>query len=264
MSQQTALNPYETPDAELVTVENSEIQFCSARGIKGKEGFSIVGDAWQIYKKSALMWTLVCITSFIVMVALSLIPILGQVATSLLMTPMIAGLYIGAEQVRNGEAQSVRFGHLFAAFKAGKGLRLVGFGLVYLVLYIAMMAAVLFAVGASDLLPLVMGQQGSEIDPPAMQGLLIGVLAMAVMGVFFTMIYWFAVPLITFQNQGMFEAMINSLKGCLKNIWPITLYGLAVMFWLFLGAIPVGLGLLVVIPVLYISAYTAYRRIYTE
>lgn len=260
MSQDTAVNPYDAPAAELdAATASSEIRFCPPKGIRGGEGFSIFGDAWQIFKQAPWLWIGTTFSLFILMILLSLIPIAGQIATALLVTPMAAGLYMGAEEIRNGG--SLKFGHLFAAFSSGKGGRLMGFAVVYMVMYIVAMAVPLLALGQGNLLPLLLGQEAGSFNPA---GMMAGFAVMMIVGLALSMVYWFAVPLIALQDQKMFEAMGNSLKGCLKNIWPLTLYGLAMMFWMIVATIPIGLGLFVMIPVLYISCYTGYRRIFTE
>ncbi len=58
--------------------------------------------------------------------------------------------------------------------------------------------------------------------------------------------------------------MKMSFSGCLKNILPFLLYGVVALVMFFIGAIPVGLGLLVVMPVITASMYTAYRDIYYQ
>jgi uncharacterized membrane protein len=55
-----------------------------------------------------------------------------------------------------------------------------------------------------------------------------------------------------------------SFAGCLKNVLPFLVYGIAGLVLLFLGAIPLGLGILVVWPTLTAAIYVAYRDIYFE
>jgi uncharacterized membrane protein len=56
--------------------------------------------------------------------------------------------------------------------------------------------------------------------------------------------------------------MKMSFSGCLKNILPFLLYGIIAMVLFILATIPIGLGLLVVVPMLTASIYTGYRDIY--
>ena len=56
--------------------------------------------------------------------------------------------------------------------------------------------------------------------------------------------------------------MGQSFRACLKNIVPFLLYGIVFFFLFVLAAIPLGLGFLVVIPVLIASIYTSYRDVF--
>ena len=58
------------------------------------------------------------------------------------------------------------------------------------------------------------------------------------------------------------EALKASFNACLKNTLPFLVYGLVVMVLLFFAALPVGLGFLVLIPVLSGSVYVSYRDIF--
>jgi len=78
------------------------------------------------------------------------------------------------------------------------------------------------------------------------------------------MAVWFAPLLIVFQQQGAIEAMKQSFTGCLRNIVPFLIYGVIGFVLLFVAMLPLGLGLLVVGPVLTASIYTGYRDIYLK
>ena len=55
-----------------------------------------------------------------------------------------------------------------------------------------------------------------------------------------------------------------SFIGCLKNLLPLTVYGLVAMLLIMIGSLTFGLGLLIVLPVITASIYSAYRDIYFE
>jgi uncharacterized membrane protein len=76
------------------------------------------------------------------------------------------------------------------------------------------------------------------------------------------MAVWFAAPLIVFHERSAVEAMKESFTGCLKNILPFLLYGVIAMLLGILASLPVGLGWLVLGPVIAASVYTSYRDIY--
>ena len=79
------------------------------------------------------------------------------------------------------------------------------------------------------------------------------------------MAIWFAPALVVLHDVDAITAMKQSFKGCLKNILPLIVYGLVCLFvFPILVIITLGFGILVIIPVLFISYYTSYRNVWTD
>ncbi len=76
------------------------------------------------------------------------------------------------------------------------------------------------------------------------------------------MTIWFAPALVFFNNMSPVNALKASFNACLKNTLPFLVYGLIVMVLMFFAALPVGLGFLLLIPVLSGSVYVSYRDIF--
>jgi len=76
------------------------------------------------------------------------------------------------------------------------------------------------------------------------------------------MALWFAPALVMLHGLGPLEAMKLSFVGCLRNMLPFLLYGLIALVLTVLAVIPVGLGLLVLGPMITASVYTAYKDIF--
>jgi len=55
-----------------------------------------------------------------------------------------------------------------------------------------------------------------------------------------------------------------SFGACLRNFIPFLLYGIVMLVLFLVAVIPIGLGLLVMIPLSLTSTYAAYRGIFTE
>jgi uncharacterized membrane protein len=92
--------------------------------------------------------------------------------------------------------------------------------------------------------------------------LLLAVLVAMLLGIPLAMAMYFAPSLVALDAVPVLQAFRLSLIGCLKNILPFLLYGVIAVLLVFLGTIPLLLGLLVVIPLLTIAIYTAYRDIF--
>lgn len=263
MTDQAVLNPYSAPTSQVETVNsNDEIVFCPAKKLTAGQGNRMVADAWAIYKVSPFKWTLITFTLFAIMLLLSMVPIIGSFIGTMFYTPLFAGLLMGARDIDRGD--TLKFSHLFAAIKSNaKGV--FGFAAVITLLSIINMAIAFSFMGSEYFMAMYGGQ---EIDPATLSvdpmNMLIG-FSVLLLGTFLLVMFsWFATPLIALQSVGVFKAMGMSFKASLKNWLSLTVYGLVMTFWMILAVIPVGLGLLVLLPLLSISIYTGYRKIFTE
>ena len=73
---------------------------------------------------------------------------------------------------------------------------------------------------------------------------------------------WFAPALVFFNNMSPVDACKASLNACLKNILPFLILGLVIFVLAFFAALPVGLGFLVLVPVLAGTLYASYQDVF--
>jgi uncharacterized membrane protein len=263
MTDQAVLNPYSAPTSQVETVSsNDSVVFCSAKKLTAGQGNRIVADAWKIYKTAPFKWTFINFSLYALLLIISLIPILGTFVGSLFYTPLFAGLLIAASEIENGGA--LKFSHLFAGIKRNaKGV--FGLAISITLLSLINMALAFWFLGGEYFMAMFAGQ---DIDPETLnmnpQNLLLGMMVMLVGTAFFMMLTWFATPLIALQSVGVFQAMSMSFKACLKNWLALTIYGFVMAFWMIVAVIPVGLGLFILLPLLSITIYTSYRKVFTQ
>ena len=93
-------------------------------------------------------------------------------------------------------------------------------------------------------------------------GLMLSLLLSLALSVPVVMAIWFAPALVFFNNMQPVEALKASFEACMKNVLAFLVYGLIVLVLAFFAALPVGLGFLVLIPVLAGSVYAAYRDVF--
>jgi uncharacterized membrane protein len=96
----------------------------------------------------------------------------------------------------------------------------------------------------------------------ALGGMLLAMLLALALSVPLFMAIWFAPALVVFNNMQPVQALKASFNACLKNMVPFLVYGLITMVLCFFAALPVGLGFLVLGPVLSGSVYASYRDIF--
>jgi uncharacterized membrane protein len=58
--------------------------------------------------------------------------------------------------------------------------------------------------------------------------------------------------------------MKTSFSGCLRNLLPFLVYGVVMLVLAVLATLPIGLGWLILGPMLSASVYTSYRDIYLK
>lgn len=224
------------------------------KAVAAGHGWQWIAEGFGHFKRNPWAWIGAFIVWFIVMIVLALIPILGAVASLLLTYVFVGGYMIGCREQAEGRDFTV--GHLFAGFSSHFG-KLVLLSLVYCIATVAIMAITLggtyFSMMAGG------GEQAIAQDPT---GFLLSFLIALALMIPVLMAFWFAPALIVNNDVPVFQAMGMSFKGCLKNIIPFIVYGILGLLLYIVALIPLGLGLLVLVPTLLASMFTAYRDIF--
>jgi uncharacterized membrane protein len=255
-------NPYAAPRAPVADAASpQEGNFVpGGRGVPAANGWSWIVGGWNLFKRQPGMWIGIVVVLAVLSLVAAMIPFIGSLALMVLFPVFTAGLMLGCRA--QAEGRELEFGHLFAGFRERFG-PLAAVGAIYLGVTIAIALVVGIVTGASMF---AMMSGGAGADPSAAAGAVAGVaLAMLVMLALMLPLFmavWFAAPLVVCHERGAVEAMKESFSGCLRNIVPFLFYGVILMVLGVVASIPVGLGWLVLGPVMAASIYTAYRDIY--
>lgn len=228
----------------------------AGRGVRAGRGIAWIGDGWRLFKPSALIWIVNVVLFLMITVAVQVVPFVGGVAGALLAPVLAGGLMIGARAVQRGEALEVA--HLFEGFREHTG-SLVLVGVVYLV---SVAILVLIAVGLMLMIGVRVFDPAPGLPPDFALRVLLVVLVVLALAIPLTMAYWFAPALVALNGLKPVAAMKASFMGCLKNILPFLLFGLVAMLAGLVALIPLGLGWLVLGPVLVAAMYASYRDIF--
>jgi hypothetical protein len=186
--------------------------------------------------------------AMMMMMFLAIIPIIGQILSNVLSVIIVSGFYLACAKAHREE--EVEVGDLFLGFSHRPGA-LVGALAIYLAV---VMVGVFIILGAA---------MGLKLDPP-----IVGVIGFSV-AVFFiipaAMAYTFAPILLTLHDDlGIIDSMKLSFFGCLKNIPAFIVWMILVIFLMIASIFTLFLGLVVLIPVMMIGMYYAYRDIFLE
>lgn len=234
------------------------------RSVPASRGVDWISAGFALFRKSPLIWVVTLVIFFAILMALSLVPLLGHIAAMLLQPVLLGGLLLGCRDLDRGE--ELRIEHLFEGFRRDTNpLLMVGFysGLAYLA--IGLLVTILVGGGAIGLGVLAdIGKNSSLLMSEAMIGFVFAGLLATLLAVPVAMATWFAPALVLFRGMPALEAMKLSFSACLGNMLPFLLYGLALMVLSVLAIIPAGLGLLVLGPTMIGSVYAGYRDIFAE
>ncbi len=257
------INPYAVPQADLVAAADDE-EMTGPATVPAGHGWGWLARGFWHFRQNPFAWIIALVVWFVIAIVVSLIPLIGSLAITLLSPVVLAGFLIGV--AAQDEGQDFEVGHLFAGFSRNPGqlvltgvLYMVGFILIGVVVAILMGGAIAMLGGAAtmqqpdpDMMAAVMG------SPSVIMAMLVGM----ALSIPLIMAYWFAPALVALEGVSAISAMKLSFVGCLKNVLPFLLYGIIGLVLFILGALPFGLGLLIIVPVFMASIYVSFRDIY--
>jgi uncharacterized membrane protein len=188
---------------------------------------------------------------------------LGGIAVQLLQPVIVAGFVAASHSLERGG--NFELDHLFTGFKKNFG-NLVLVGLFFMIGGFLILAVFVGIVGTTVGVGLLTGNPEEALSTIMASALAIvmGLLVMMALLVPLLAAYWFAPALVLMHDMQPLPAMRESFSACMRNFVPFLVYGIVMLFFALLAAIPFGLGYLVWVPVTMASLYVSYRQIFTE
>ena len=259
-----AENPYAAPRSHVEDVpdEFPDGNFIpEGRSVPAGRGWGWIADAWGFMGDQRWTFVGVFLLLFVLQIGANFVPIIGPLAVSLFYPVLMGGFVLGCDAKRQGRDFEV--GHLFAGFQRHTG-KLVVLGALTLAFSLVAGLIMILVVGTS-FLPML---GGGEPDPAQVMGMvmpmLLAILVIMAVSLPLSMAFLFAIPLIVLRDLDILAALKTSFFACLKNILPFLVWGLAIFGLSFLAAIPFLLGFLILVPVMMVSLYMAYRDIFHD
>lgn len=222
---------------------------------KSSQVFSWFGESKRIFKLAPGAWVGSMVLWFILLLVLSIVPVVGQLLSTMLNYILLAGLMIGCQAVFDGHKFELKY--LFAGFSSH----------LWRLILLALIASVVSAFVMWMTIDPAYFDPAVFADGTLPAGLSLTELSLSILIAMTLLIplfmgLWFAPILIVLQNLSVIDAMGMSFKGCFINTLPFLLYGLIALPLLTIGIMTLGLGLLVIMPMLVISIFTSYRQIF--
>jgi uncharacterized membrane protein len=226
------------------------------RSTESGRGLAWLANGWEMFRRAPWIWVGMVAVWAIMSVILGMIPVVN-LASNLIYPVFTGGFMIGCQALAQG--RSLEFEHLFAGFQRNFGslLLLGALSLVGTILILGLAAlAVLGTSGLSFLF------NPETVEPIQLMPMLLALLVALALMIPLIMAFWFAPALVALHDTKAMQAISLSFRGCVANILPFLLYGLAALGLSILATVPLGLGWLVLMPVLIASSYAAYREIF--
>lgn len=234
-----------------------------ARQVSAVRGWNWIVEGFALFRKSPVIWIALFFIYLLIGMGLSVVKIIGPIVLNLLAPVFVAGFMLGCRALDNDEELEIN--HLFAGFKQHTA-QLITLGGMYLTGLIIIVGIMFAGTDNAVLHAIFSGERLNEQQAAASLGE--GFFFTALLGVFLLvpliMAYWFAPILIAFHAVSPLDAMKQSFNACLRNVMPFFVYSLISMVLLILAAIPMALGLLVMIPTMTASLYVSYKDIFAD
>jgi uncharacterized membrane protein len=233
-----------------------------ARKVAAMHGWLWIRRGWELFQKSAVLWVVLVMIGFTGLIALSMMPTVGEPLATLLFPALLAGLMQGCRALERGE--ELELSHLFAGFGLHTqqlvtlgGVNLVGQLLIF---------GVMMLTGGATLAGLLMSETPVEqaVLAQAVAGAGAAILIGMALFVVLMMAGQYAPMLVAFDQLTALPALKTSLRACLDNLLPLTVYGLLMLPFAMLASLPAMLGWLLLLPLMVTSTYAAYRDLFAS
>lgn len=205
-------------------------------------GWLWLKQGFQYFKRQPMELSLLFLGYLFVMFLLGLIPYIGQVAAWVLLPQMTLAFMQACKEIDQGTRVHPRL--LLFGFRSSQAAKLVQLGVLYFV-------AAIIALGASAIIDggifwqVMTGQielsAKSVADANIMGAMLFSMLIYlpALMG------FWFAGPLIAWQQMSLFKAIFYSFFATARTTRAFLVYGLA--WFTLVGFIPAIVGIIIAV-----------------
>ena len=257
-------NPYQPPQSpvlDFLPPPAPDTFLPRARVVAGARGTAWYGDAWRLLMAHAGLWLVILVIIAVLALSASLPPWLSVPLQYLLFPFALATLAAACDAVRR--ESSIRADEIFAALSARSG-QLLLVGLIYLLgIAVASIIAIVPLLGW-DGLGVLYGALKPEDIQQSLMPLMLAMLILIAVSLPLFMSIWFAPTLVLLHGVNAPNAMLASLSACARNLWPFFLYSIAGLVLAIAATLPLLLGWLVLVPVMMVTGYSAYRDLFFD
>lgn len=252
-------NPYAAPQSQVAqpNAAPNGVLLDPPKACDAGAALSWLSKGWTLFMQAPGPWVLMALLFLVGYLFIAFIP-MGGLIIQILLPMVMAGWYIAADKLNFGEDISV--GMMFEGFSRNAAqlalVGLIGF-LLQLVLAIVVLIPVFLVFGLS-----LFGSGKPDFGTGS-------VIAIAVIGLVFlvgsyliALAAWFAPMLVAMNDMDAVSAVKLSFSAGMRNLGATIVMAILMILLMFGAILTIGLGFLVVMPLLAAASYAAYREVF--
>lgn len=246
-----------------------------ARIVETRRGAGWLADGWRLFRAAPLGWIAIVFAYWLIMTLVSVVPLVGVAAASILVPAFSVGFMVAARAAAS--RGRVELAQLFDGFRHHLRSQII-LGVVYL----ACLGLVLAATALADegaLAGWMLTGRRPEDEVLQSEEFLTALVAAAALYAPVLMMFWFAPLLAAWHDTGPAKAIFFSFFACLMNWRAFLAYGtatallalalpLAVLSVVMMASLKVAAMslvfplLIVLLPTLFASFYASYKDVF--
>jgi uncharacterized membrane protein len=219
--------------------------------------FDWLHQGWAMFLANPGVWIGSTILLLVILLAISIVPLFGQIAAHLLVPLFGAGMVQICRHL--SEDRQPEISDLFVGFRHNAG-QLVMIGVFF--------AAGIFGIAFIAFLLVSGGVLGGAVTgrvagfSVVLGGFMLAGMIVIVLSIPVIMATWYAPMLVFLHDMKPAAAMRASFAAGAKNLLPMMIFGTFLVVALFFAMLPLGLGMLLLLPVFSGAVYASYRDIF--
>jgi hypothetical protein len=246
-----------------------------ARIVQTGKGALWLADGWRLFRAAPLGWIAIVFAYWLIMTLVSVVPLVGVAAASILVPAFSVGFMAAARAAAS--RGPVELAQLFDGFRHHLRSQII-LGVVYFACLGLVLAATALADEGALAGWMLAGRRPAD-DVLQSDAFLTALVAAATLYAPVLMMFWFAPPLAAWHGTGPAKALFFSFFACLMNWRAFLAYGavtallaltlpLAVLSVVMMASLKVAAMslvfplLIVLLPTLFASFYASYRDVF--
>lgn len=213
-----------------------------------------ISEAWVLVKGTKWpIWSVLLL--FVVCRALGFIPFIGIIFIIVAQILVLGVCYLG---LLRGQGKDIQFSIVKEVFNFKTILYTIGLYILYLFFSLLMVLPIFLIMHAR--LPNMVDNVESLLTPTNILFLIL-VFAWITYAAYLYVRTYLTFPIILLQQKNPWAAMVESYRATQSHVLSLSLLMLLQFIFVFLGAIPLGIGLIWALPLIYISYGVAYKKL---